>query len=214
MGQMNKKKIFAWAVALVLVCIAAGSVVYVRHVEKENQVKIAKQAKKEATLKKKSTDPEMRYPINWRKSSEKKDYPDAKFLPKMWVKVSLKRQRMYIMSGKKTVYKMYISAGTNAEGYSNNKKKFPKGTFKVESKRGAFFYSPTINEGAKYWVSWKGDGKNMIHTVPTDEKGKYRTDQAQNLGQKEDTNGSIRLSVKDAKWFYENIAAGTKLVIE
>ncbi|WP_057895431.1 L,D-transpeptidase [Liquorilactobacillus oeni] len=212
---MNKKKVISWAIAVILVVIAVWSVVYMHQTEKKNEVKIAKLAKKEAALKKRNIDPDMRRPINWRKSSEKKSYPNAKLIPNLWVKVSLSKQKMYIMSGKKTIYKMYVSAGTNEAGFPNNsKKKFPKGTFHIQEKRGTFFYSPVFDEGAKYWVSWRGDSKSMIHTVPTDEKGKYKLDQAQKLGKKMNTNSSIRLSVKDAKWFYKNVAAGTKLVIK
>ncbi|KRN26774.1 L,D-transpeptidase [Liquorilactobacillus mali] len=212
---MNKRKLFSWVVAILLVFLAGWSVVYVKHAEKINSVKIAKEEKKQQQQKKEDKDANMRRPIKWRKSSETKKYPDVVGDKDLWVKVSQKKQRLYVMSGKKKVYQMYVSLGTHSAGYSNEgKKKFPTGTFEISNKRGEFYFNQVTGTGGKYWISWKGDGKYLIQSVPTNEHGKYIVSSAQNLGSQVDTNNSIWLSVKDAKWFYKNINGGTKLVIE
>lgn len=212
---MNKRKLVSWIVAILLVFLAGWSVVYVKHAEKINSVKIAKNEKKQQQQKKEDQDANMRHPIKWRKSSEIKKYPDVFGDKSLWIKVSQKKQRLYVMSGKKKVYEMYVSLGTHSAGYSNeSKKEFPTGTFNVSNKHGEFYFNQVTGNGGRYWVSWKGNGKYLIQSVPTNEHGKYIVSEARSLGSQVDTNNSIWLSVKDAKWFYKNINGGTKLVIE
>lgn len=50
---MNKRKLVSWIVAILLVFLAGWSVVYVKHAEKINSVKIAKNEKKAAATEKK-----------------------------------------------------------------------------------------------------------------------------------------------------------------
>ncbi|KRL00605.1 L,D-transpeptidase [Liquorilactobacillus capillatus] len=213
---MGKKKILAWLVAIVLVGFAAWSIVHVKQAEEKNSIKLEKAAKKKAALKKQGIkNVNMRRPISWRKSSEKIDYPRADVVSHFWIEVSPKQQRVYLKSNKKTIYTMYASIST-ANKYNKDIKPLPKGTFRIQPQRGKFFYNPISGEGAKYWLSWKGEGKRLFHSVPTDENKKYRHDEAVKLGKKDmdvNTHGNIRLSVADAKWMVEHVPAGTKVVI-
>ncbi|MBF7139282.1 L,D-transpeptidase [Pediococcus pentosaceus] len=145
-------------------------------------------------------------PINWKKSSENKAYPDLDKYPKACLKVSIAKQRVYVMNGKKVLYTMYASTGSHESPT-------PTGAFKVQAERGDFFYNPTSKEGAKYWVSFKDHGIYLFHTVPTDKNGKFLEDEAEQLGKEAQSHGCVRLAVPDAKWIYEKVPEGMKVEI-
>ena len=142
----------------------------------------------------------------WKKSSENKPYPDVDKHPNMWIKVSKKHERVYLIDNGKVLYTMYCSTGTG-------KNDTPTGTYHIQAERGTHFYNSKSGEGANYWVSWKNHGEYLFHSVPVDENGNYIKSEAQQLGKKANSHGCVRLSVPDAKWMYENIKEGTKVVI-
>lgn len=119
------------------------------------------------------------------------------------VKVSIAHQRTYIMSGNTVVYTMICSTGMDG--------KTPTGTYRVQN-RGLDFYNPKESMGAKYWVSWANYGEYLFHSVPTDKSGKWIVSEAEKLG-KSASHGCVRLTVADAKWLYEQLPEGTKVVI-
>jgi lipoprotein-anchoring transpeptidase ErfK/SrfK len=145
-------------------------------------------------------------PVNWKKSSETKDYPNLDKYPDAFLKVSIAKQRVYVMNGKKTLYTMYASTGSDESPT-------PTGTFKIQAERGDFFYNAASDEGAKYWVSFKNHGVYLFHTVPTDKNGKFLEDEAKQLGKEAQSHGCVRLSVPDAKWIYEKVPEGMKVEI-
>ena len=151
------------------------------------------------------TTPSYMNKVNWRKSSENKAYPDLNKLSNVWIHVSIKNQRVYIKNGNKTVYTMYASTGIHNST--------PRGTFHIQSERGNFFYNQSSGEGARYWVSFKDHGVYLFHTVPTDQYGKYNVKEADQLGKTAKSHGCVRLSIPDAKWLYNHIKEGTKVVI-
>jgi lipoprotein-anchoring transpeptidase ErfK/SrfK len=61
-------------------------------------------------------------------------------------------------------------------------------------------------------VSWKGHGVYLFHSVIVDRQGNIIRSEALKLGHPA-SHGCIRLSLSDAKWVYEHIKAGTKVVI-
>lgn len=142
--------------------------------------------------------------INYMKPSENKPYPDVSKHPNMWIHVSLKKQRVYLMDGNKQLYKMYCSSGANNAT--------PTGTYHIEDLRGDHFFSSSEGVGANYYVAWKGNDF-LFHSVPVNSKGQYIKKQASYLGKKPASHGCIRLSVADAKWMYQNIPTNTKVVI-
>lgn len=141
----------------------------------------------------------------WKKPSEKKPYPDVSQYPKLKIEVSLKKQRVYLKQHKEVLYTMLASTG--------KKSGTPKGHFKIEHERGQRFFNADSGEGANYWVSFKDHGVYLFHTVPTNKAGKYNIAEAKQLGSSANSHGCIRLSVADAKWFFENIPEGTPVYI-
>ncbi len=110
----------------------------------------------------------------------------------------------YIYSGSNNNWNLIkeFSSSTGIEG-----KETPKGIFSVTD-RGDWFYSEEFQQGAKYWVQFMGD--YLFHSLPYDESQENIVDYT--LG-KPASHGCIRLNVEDAKWLYDNIDDGTKIII-
>ena len=135
-------------------------------------------------------------------------YPDIKGDHSVWLRVSIPLQRVFVMSGNRRLYAMVASTGIDNPADDAT----PRGVYHIQRERGLFFYAPSEHEGAHYWVSWKNHGEYLFHTVPTDRQGRIIAAEARKLGVKA-SHGCIRLSVPDAKWIYENIPYGTRVVI-
>ncbi|WP_052045283.1 L,D-transpeptidase family protein [Caloranaerobacter azorensis] len=87
----------------------------------------------------------------------------------------------------------------------------PKGIFKIEEgRRGKWFYTPRFKQGGKYWVGFKGT--YLFHSVPFTEDGKIIEEEKEKLGTPA-SHGCIRLPVDVAKYIYENIPAGSLVLI-
>ena len=118
--------------------------------------------------------------------------------------VNLKDQFTYIYKGSinnwDKIKSFKCSTGIESE-------KTPTGIFDVRE-RGAWFFSDKYNQGGKYWVQFYGD--YLFHSVP------YNKDQSEvvdyTLGVPA-SHGCIRLKTEDAKWIYDNIESGTKVII-
>ena len=115
--------------------------------------------------------------------------------------VNLKDQITYIYKGSinnwDKIKSFKCSTGIESE-------KTPTGIFDVRE-RGAWFFSDKYNQGGKYWVQFY-----VFHSVP------YNKDQSEvvdyTLGVPA-SHGCIRLKTEDAKWIYDNIESGTKVII-
>ncbi|MDH5107323.1 MULTISPECIES: L,D-transpeptidase [Lentilactobacillus] len=151
----------------------------------------------------------MRIPINWKKSSENLPYPMIKKYHKIWIYVSIRKQRMYIINKNKIIYTMYISTGIQDRTHAT-----PRGVYHVQSERGKYFYSPSEKEGAYYWVSWLDHGKYLFHSVPTNKNKTFVKKTIKDLGVRPSSHGCVHLSLSDSKWIYQNIKYGTKVVIK
>ena len=118
--------------------------------------------------------------------------------------VNLKDQITYIYKGSinnwDKIKSFKCSTGIESE-------KTPTGIFDVRE-RGAWFFSDKYNKGGKYWIQFYGD--YLFHSVP------YNKDQSEvvdyTLGVPA-SHGCIRLKTEDAKWIYDNIESGTKVII-
>ncbi|MGK0606634.1 L,D-transpeptidase [Enterococcus gilvus] len=141
--------------------------------------------------------------IDWRKPSENKPYPSLTM--EDYVLVDTKKNRAYIKNGNKVLYTMYCSTGSE-------KSPTPTGEFTIQE-RGEHFYNYQSGEGANYYVSFKDHGVYLFHSVPVDENGDYIESEASELGKSSNSHGCVRLSVPDAKWFYENAIEGMKVEI-
>lgn len=146
---------------------------------------------------------------NWQQKSEEKKHPNLKKVKKLWVRVSLKGNRTYVMSKNKPIYTMLSTGGIYLKGKSLT----PTGTFKVEEERGKYFFNPELNEGAKNFVSWKNHGIYLFHSVPTKADSAIDRNEAKKLGRAQGSHGCIRLSIPDSEYFSKNLPVGTKVVI-
>ncbi|WP_195988471.1 L,D-transpeptidase family protein [Clostridium sp. D53t1_180928_C8] len=120
------------------------------------------------------------------------------------VYVNLADQITYVYKGSMnkwdTVKSFTCSTGIDTE-------KTPTGIFDVRE-RGDWFYSDKYEQGGKYWVQFSGD--YLFHSVP------YNEDQSEVVDNTLGTpasHGCIRLKTEDAKWIYNNIESGTKVII-
>lgn len=133
------------------------------------------------------------------------DYANSNLLSdtEHFVWVDIDRQRIYVLKGEngnRTIEKRIVCAT------GKNETPTVRGTFKTGDK-GEWFYTERLKSGAKYWVRF--DGSYLFHSVAMD-KDKNITDNV--LGEKR-SSGCVRMSVEDAKWFYENIEEGTSVWI-
>ena len=135
-------------------------------------------------------------------------YPRLEAGARLWVKVSLERQRVYIMDGGKSVYTMIASTGLDTPPDDRT----PEGTFYVQRERGLSFYSSKAGEGARYWIPGCITASTSSIRCPSTKRGDIILDEARKLGNKA-SHGCIRLSLADAKWVYDNIPYSTKVVI-
>lgn len=150
----------------------------------------------------------MHHYVNWTKSTGG-TYPNMSRYKNVWLNVSIPQQRMYVMSHQTHIYTMIISTGIDASPSTYT----PRGTFYIQPERGDWFYNPRFSMGgAEYWISFLGHGVYLFHTVPMDRSRNVIPTIARTLGH-ESSHGCIHLSLPDAKWLYDNIETGTKLVI-
>ena len=134
-------------------------------------------------------------------------YPSLRDDDDLWVDVSLSMQRVYVMDGHTVIYTMITSSGLpGPDTYT------PIGTYHIQN-RGLWFYNRKDREGGEYWVSWKGWGDYLFHSVPMNADKEVIPSVAAELGVPA-SHGCFHLTISDARWFYENIPAGTKVVVE
>lgn len=122
-----------------------------------------------------------------------------------YVHVSLAEQKVTVYLDGAPVRTMAASTGT--KDYPT-----PTGRFHIQN-RDQFFFSEKYKEGGKWWVSFKDWGIYLFHSVPTDRDGKVIPEEAAKLGQPA-SHGCVRLSVEDARWFYDTIPEGAPVDID
>lgn len=143
--------------------------------------------------------------VYWKASSEDKAYPEWSKMSKPWIYVSVKQQKVFIHGNGKVQYIMNCSTGIPSSPT-------PRGTFHIQKERGYSFYNKRSHEGAHYWVSWLDHGVYLFHSVPTNAHGQYVVSEAEKLGTPA-SHGCVRLSIADAKWMYQTVPFGTKVVV-
>ncbi|GFZ26627.1 L,D-transpeptidase [Lactobacillus corticis] len=172
---------------------------------KKTSKKSKKTVKRHKTKYQPYADPrDMRRSNYWNKYSEKKKYPNLRKVKHLNIRVSLLGNRVYVRSGKKVIYTMYSSAGR----FVNGKSLTPTGNYRVQRERGSRF------DYAKYYVSWKGHGVYLFHSTTTYYwSNTFNMTEARKLGKMPASHGCIRLTVKDAYWFYKHLPTGTPVYI-
>lgn len=141
----------------------------------------------------------------WKKPTG--SYPDLEKVRDLKILVDTKNQKTYLYDGSERLTSFVVSTGI-LDGEANT----PIGDYVIENERGENFFAASFGEGANYWVSFKDHGIYLFHSVPTDKNGDYIVSEAEKLG-KPASHGCVRMSVPDAKWFYENIPTGTPVKI-
>lgn len=124
------------------------------------------------------------------------------------IEADLSEQMIYVLEDSEIVRSMITSSGLDK--IPNNST--PRGEFVIEPERGEWFYAPQYSEGAKYWVSFQNHGEFLFHSLVMDENQQILAAEAAKLGQKA-SHGCFRLKVEDAKWIYDNIPTGTRVII-
>ena len=122
----------------------------------------------------------------------------------LWIQVTLADQNVTVFDSENRVVESFVCS-SGEEGSET-----PKGTYRIQE-RGESFFSKTYQEGAYYWTQFQGDF--LFHSIPFDKNKEIKTQEAGKLGTKA-SHGCIRLSIENAKWIYDHIPRGTKVVIE
>ena len=127
---------------------------------------------------------------------------------KLTIECDISDQMVYVKQNNKVVCAMPTSSGLD----KNPDNSTPRGEFVIEPERGEWFFAQQYKEGAKYWVSFKNHGEFLFHSVVMDENQQIIEAEAQKIGQKA-SHGCFRMSLSDAKWIYDHIQTGTKVII-
>lgn len=136
---------------------------------------------------------------------EPKEEPgDSAEEPDWRVLVSIPEQKVYVFRGQDLLRVMVCSTGTED-------KPTPRGKFAIQN-RGPWFFSEKYRQGGKWWVSFLHWGEYLFHSVPMDREGRVLEEEAEKLGQPA-SHGCVRLSLADARWFYDHIPQGTPVEI-
>lgn len=123
---------------------------------------------------------------------------------KYQVEVNIAQQKVFVEKNGVPIRTMTCSTGLPG-------KETPLGTFKINQYYGLNFYNHKYQEGANYWVGFK-KAVYLFHSVPVDKQGNMIEAEADKLGTPA-SHGCIRMSMKDAFWFYETVPAGTEVTI-
>ena len=141
--------------------------------------------------------------LNWVSNQENQedsiDFSDSKNFS---IDVDLTKQLVAIYYKGDILKQMICSGGTA-------KDPTPIGTFTTNQK---IYYSwvSKFNEGAYYWVRF--NGPYLFHSVPFDKNGNMIAEENDKLGTPA-SHGCIRLKLEEARWLYENLPLGVKVVI-
>jgi len=130
---------------------------------------------------------------------------------KNWtVTVSIADQKTYVYKNGRL-----LRAAVCSTGLQDGDNDTPAGDYILNEsgrKRGTFFFSKKSGEGARYWVGFIG-GTYLFHSVPVTEHNTLIPEGAAKLG-KPASHGCIRMSMRNAKWFYRTVPDGARVHIQ
>jgi len=124
-----------------------------------------------------------------------------------YVHVSISEQLVRVFLDGVEIRRMVCSTGVPGTDWAT-----PTGRFYIQN-RGEYFFSERYEQGARWWVSFRDWGIYLFHSVPVDRTGEVISEEADKLGQPA-SHGCVRLSMEDARWFYETIPEGTPVDID
>jgi lipoprotein-anchoring transpeptidase ErfK/SrfK len=117
-----------------------------------------------------------------------------------FVFVDIARQKTYVMKYDESHNLKLEKSIVCATG--KNISPTTRGFFKI-SDRGESFYNERLGSGAKYWVRF--NGSYLFHSIALNKDGSVKDDA---LGVRR-SDGCVRMSMEDIKWFYETVPEGT-----
>lgn len=121
----------------------------------------------------------------------------------LWVDVRLSLpQHLVVYRGQEAVRRITVSGGKPGS-------ETPKGEYRIQN-RGERFFSQKYQQGAYYWVRFQGN--YLFHSLPFDRSGQFIPEEAARLGCPA-SHGCVRMSLEDARWFYQNVPDQTFVVI-
>ena len=118
------------------------------------------------------------------------------------IAVDLSLQKVFIFYKDRLIKEMICSGGTE-------EKPTPIGEFETYEKI-EYSWVPKYNMGAYYWVRFYYD--YLFHSVPFDENNEMIMEEYEKLGTPA-SHGCIRLKLEEAKWLYEMLPLGVKVMI-
>jgi len=118
------------------------------------------------------------------------------------IQIDLSGQEVTVFLGDDVIREMICSGGTEESPT-------PPGEF-VTYEKIEQAWVDRFGVGAKYWTRFYNE--YLIHSVPFDEDWNMIEEEYEKLGSPA-SHGCIRLKVEDAKWIYDNIPLGAKVVI-
>jgi hypothetical protein len=136
-------------------------------------------------------------------------YPVLSKGERIWIDVSISQQLVYIFHGTHLIYTMATSSGMQYIKGDGS----PPGVYQIQAERGKWFYVPSEHVGAEYWVSWRGNGNYLFHSVPMTRNKKIMPYVAARLLH-EASFGCFLLTIPDAKWIYDHVRYGTTVIVE
>lgn len=122
---------------------------------------------------------------------------------KYLIDVSISEQKVRIYENGQKVQEWIASTGENDST--------PLGNFVIQN-RGEWFFSEKYQQGGKWWVSFKGWGNYLFHSIPMDREQNILADEADKIGSPA-SHGCVRLQEADAKWIYDHIPQGASVNI-
>ena len=137
----------------------------------------------------------------------------------VWLLVSTKHQRIFVMQGPYPVYTMYASIGKNYHPVARINQT-PVG-FAHVTRNGGQFFDPQLNQGTSGWLTYSTkQNRGQIKSVPLSQKGQPLKKGLWHFGSTKlskkhnhRNNGAIYVSVPDAQWLSQNIKPGTQIIV-
>lgn len=118
------------------------------------------------------------------------------------IEIDLNRQRVIVFY-KDDILREMICSGGAPESPT------PPGEF-VTSQKIEYAFVERFDVGAYYWIRFFED--YLIHSVPFDENGEMIIEEFEKLGSPA-SHGCIRLKLEEAKWLYETLPLGVRVLI-
>lgn len=118
------------------------------------------------------------------------------------IEVDLTKQKVFVYYKDNLIKEMICSGGTDQSPT-------PQGEFETSDKI-KYSWVERFDVGAFYWTRFYK--KYLFHSVPFDKNGEMIIDEYEKLGSPV-SRGCIRLKLEEAKWLYDKLPSGVKVII-